>query len=104
MDGGTLPCLLVENKIDLLSNELNIDELRQYGTQHGFIGAFGTSAKTGANIEEAMRELVTNIIDRMESMKNKNEGADVFTTKGHTVILDREENSNLPIRKKKECC
>ena len=56
-DDGKIPCILIENKIDLLSDEekLNDDpELNNFAQENEFINCFRTSAKDGININEAM--------------------------------------------------
>ena len=57
LDGGKLPCLLVENKADLLEEE-NAEknpELEEFGSSNGFCGSFRTSAKTGLNIKSLLQ-------------------------------------------------
>ena len=106
LDGGKLPCLLVENKADLIddSNAENCPELEQFGTNNGFCGSFRTSAKTGLNINEAMNYLIKNIIQRMEAMQSK-EG-EVFKTERNVVSLDPEKHSEVATKRKQKdgCC
>ena len=64
LDGGKLPCLLVENKADLLDGD-NVEkdpQLEEFGSSNGFCGSFRTSAKTGLNINESMEFLIKNNI------------------------------------------
>ena len=107
LDGGKLPCVLVENKIDLLPDDekMNDDpELRSFSEKNGFIGCFRSSAKEGINISEAMEFLIRGIIQRMESQAEK--GNDVFTTDRKSVVLDQEKHTTSSIKKKKDggCC
>jgi len=106
LDGGKLPCLLVENKADLIddSNAENCPELEKFGTDNGFCGSFRTSAKTGLNINEAMNYLIKNIIQRMEAMQSK-EG-EVFKTERNVVSLDPEKHSEVATKRKQKdgCC
>ena len=106
LDGGKLPCLLVENKADLIddANAENCPELESFGTNNGFCGSFRTSAKTGLNINEAMNYLIKNIIQRMEAMQSK-EG-EVFKTERNVVALDPEKHSAVPTKRKQKdgCC
>ena len=86
LDGGKLPCLLVENKADLLEEE-NAEknpELEEFGSSNGFCGSFRTSAKTGLNINESMEYLIKNIIQRMEAMQSK--GNEVFMITANNYI------------------
>ena len=105
MDGGSLPCLLVENKVDLLGNqELEDPKLQSFAENGNFIACFRTSAKTGTNISESIEYLIKNIIKRMEEMQNK--GNEVFNTKRKNVALDPEKHNPTNTKRKKEqgCC
>ena len=106
LDGGKLPCLLVENKADLIddANAENCPELESFGTNNGFCGSFRTSAKTGLNINEAMNYLIKNIIQRMEAMQSK-EG-EVFKTERNVVALDPEKHSEVATKRNQKdgCC
>ena len=106
LDGGKLPCLLVENKADLLEGD-NFEkspELEEFGSNNGFCGSFRTSAKTGLNINESMEYLIKNIIQRMESMQSK--GNEVFTTERKSVALDPEKHNEVAQKRKQKdgCC
>jgi 50S ribosomal subunit-associated GTPase HflX len=106
LDGGKLPCLLVENKADLLDGD-NVEkdpELEEFGSSNGFCGSFRTSAKTGLNINESMEYLIKNIIQRMEAMQSK--GNEVFTTDRKSVALDPEKHNEVAQKRKQKdgCC
>ena len=106
LDGGKLPCLLVENKADLLEEE-NAEknpELEEFGSSNGFCGSFRTSAKTGLNINESMEYLIKNIIQRMAAMQSK--GNEVFTTDRKSVALDPEKHNEVAQKRKQKdgCC
>ena len=106
LDGGKLPCLLVENKVDLLDdpNAEHSTELDEFAQNNDFIGSFRTSAKTGFNINESMSFLIKKIIERMENMTSKN--LDVFSTERKSVALDPDKHSEVAQRnqKKEGCC
>ena len=107
LDGGKLPCLLVENKADLLedSGSDKCPELEEFGNSNGFCGSFRTSAKTGLNINESMEYLIKNIIQRMEAMQSK--GSEVFNTNRKSVTLDAEKHNEIDAQKRKNkdgCC
>ncbi len=106
IDGGKLPCLLVENKVDLLeSEELEDPALQEFAQKGEFCGCFRTSAKTGVNISESMEFLIKTIIKRMEDMQSK--GTEVFTTDRKSVALDPEKhNQAATVKRKKDggCC
>ena len=107
MDKGKLPCVLVENKADLLEGE-NTDEekLKEFAKENGFDGVFRTSAKTGLNINESMECLILNIIKRMEDMTTQ--GNVVFNTNRASVVLNpnvhQEKSTTAAKRKKDGCC
>ena len=102
-----MPCLLVENKVDLLENEdLEDPGLQQFAQNGEFCGCFRTSAKTGTNIAESMEFLIKTIIKRMEDMASK--GNEVFTTERKNIALDPEKYSPQTAAKRKKdsggCC
>ena len=107
LDGGRLPCLLVENKVDLLDDQdLENSELHAFAQNNGFCGSFRTSAKAGINISESMEYLIKTIIKRMEDMQSK--GNEVFTTDRKSVALDPEKHNTATATKRKKdrdgCC
>ena len=71
LDGGKIPCILVENKIDLVEKEVDNGELKSFSDKNGFNGYFRTSAKTGENIGESMEFLLKNIFERIKEMEKK---------------------------------
>ena len=59
LDGGKIPCLLIENKLDLVDEQnLNNPGLEEFEKNREFCGSFKTSAKTGVNIAESMEYLI----------------------------------------------
>ena len=69
LDGGKLPCLLVENKADLVDFKED-PSLQKFAKKNKFCGAYRTSAKTGFNVSESMEYLIKNIIKRMEGFQD----------------------------------
>jgi small GTP-binding protein len=107
LDGGKIPCILVENKIDLLSDNSDDGDLNSFSEKNDFIGCFRASAKTGENINESMEFLIKNIIKRMEDMnKEGNEGKeDVFDKNKRTSVrLETNKHTNVGKKKKDGCC
>jgi small GTP-binding protein len=107
-DDGKIPCILIENKIDLLSDEekLNDDpELNNFAQENEFINCFRTSAKDGININEAMSFLIKNIIEKMENVSQS--GKNVFSTDRKSVVLNKENHTqsyNVKRKKDGSCC
>ena len=91
MDGKNLPCVLAENKCDLLepSKANNLTDLKKFASENGFNSCFRTSAKTGVNINETMASLIENILDRMKKVSSKE-----FTNDRKSVTLDPEKHEN----------
>jgi tRNA U34 5-carboxymethylaminomethyl modifying GTPase MnmE/TrmE len=103
-----LPCLLVENKADLLDGDVENDpELQEFAKTNEFCGCFRTSAKTGLNISESMEFLIKTIVKRMEDMQNKG-NEEVFSTERKSVALDPEKHNQAAATKRKKdkdgCC
>ena len=107
IDGGKIPCILVENKIDLLPDDEKYSddsELKSFAEKNSFVGCFRSSAKEGINISESMQFLIQFIIQRMEKIAEK--GNDVFNTDRKSVVLDQEKHTPSSDKKKKDgsCC
>lgn len=108
LDGGKLPCVLVENKIDLLpeGEQSNDARLKDFASKNDFVGAFRASAKAGININESMEFLIKEIIKRMEAVASKG-NEDVFNSNRKSVVLDTKKHTDSPAgkqKKKDECC
>ena len=104
LDGKNIPCILIENKSDLLDeNKVNdLTELQNFANDNKFITCFRTSAKTGYNVNEAMSFLIENILERLSKINAKD-----FTTDRKTVTLDPEKHENVDnIRQQQKsgCC
>ena len=103
LDGKNLPCVLVENKCDLLdqSQVNNMAELRRFANENEFCNCFRTSAKTGHNIHEAMSFLNENVLDRIIKVSSKER------TNRKSLNLDpakHQNNDNLRQPQKSGCC
>ena len=96
-----MPCLLVENKVDLLEKEeLEDPSLQEFVQRGNFIGSFRVSAKTNLNISESMEFLLKNIIQRMENMKNIGE----FTNQRKKVSLNPGNTQTSKRKNNESCC
>ena len=106
IDGEKLPFVLVQNKIDLIEEKKDLDEIenktKDLAEQNEFIKYFLTSVKENVNVEETMNYLIGNIIDRLEE----------YSKNGGNVFSDQRRNSNITLRetssngkdKKNNCC
>ena len=104
IDGNGVPCVLVENKVDLLPPEKANDlvSLKGFASANNFIASFRTSAKTGFNINESMSYLIEIILQRLSAVSSKD-----FSTDRNSVTLDpskHEDVDNLRTRQKTGCC
>ena len=75
IDGGMLPCILIENKIDLIDEELvkADSEIKQFVDENKFDNHFRTSAKMGIGINESMDYLIRTILDRLSKVAKEGE-------------------------------
>ncbi|EAY23228.1 Ras family protein [Trichomonas vaginalis G3] len=79
-----IPCLLLGNKIDLAEDGKwgkTEEEMKAFCDEHGFIGFFETSARTGHNLEEAPRALVKYIIENNIEPFSEGHGVDLNSSK-----------------------
>lgn len=105
IDGGLLPCIIVENKVDLISEEdkNKTHELKEFCDKYNFVGFFRTSAKMGINVNESMEYLLDRIVTRID-----------MTSKDGEIPLERksvslDSNRHIPVaiserEKKSNCC
>ncbi|MCQ2819539.1 MAG: GTP-binding protein [archaeon] len=107
VDGNKMPCLLIQNKVDLIEDEENfeIEKIEKYAQDNNYINVFCTSAKTGLNINEAMEYFIQHIADRLEEYKNKGKSSGKNTNTNNTncsnednQIDEEEENKKHTIK------
>ena len=105
IDGEKIPFILVENKIDLIENRedfQNIEnETKNICENNNFEKYFMASVKQNINIEESMNFLIELIVDRLEKFANI--GNIVFNEQKVRNTIKVERNS-LKLRKEKKCC
>ena len=104
LDGSPLPCVLVENKTDLLdpTEANNVISLKGFANANNFLASFRTSAKTGLNINESMTYLVENILNKMKTLSSQD-----FTPDRTSCTLDptkHQEKDNIRSQQKGGCC
>ena len=99
-----LPCLLIQNKIDLVSEEeiKNDVEIKDFIKKNKFIDVFRSSAKQGINVNEAMEYMISQIINKQESI-NKNTETAVNERDKRSIVLDTRKANNKE-KSKDGCC
>ena len=102
LDGGKLPCILIENKCDLIEkngNE-NYDDptLKEYAASNGFIGAFIVSSKNSYNISESMEFLLKTIVKGLENIPineiRERKSVDLKPEKHNEIIKKRPKKTD----------
>ena len=94
IDGDKLPFILIQNKIDLLEGDkdyLNevMNESQKLVDNGDFIGYFMTSVKENINIDEPIKFLIDNIIDRLDKFQsNRNPEFKKYTNYLFSIILE----------------
>ena len=102
-DGGKLPNILIQNKIDLIKgNEpKDMTSLSEFSKQYKFDDCFKTSAKTGYNINESIEKLLHIIIRRLNAISSKE-----MDLNRNSVSIDPEKSSDKDKYRTKQtgCC
>ena len=103
IDGGKLPFILVQNKVDLIESREEFEkienETKNICEMNNFEKYFMTSVKQSVNVEEAMSFLIDKIIERLE--KHAEDGNVIFNDQKKRETI-RIRNSN--INEKQSCC
>ena len=103
IDGGKLPFVLVQNKVDLIESREEFEkienETKNVCEMNNFEKYFMTSVKQSVNVEEAMSFLIDKIIERLE--KHAEDGNIIFNDQKKRETI-RIRNSN--VNDKKTCC
>ena len=103
LDKGKIPCILLENKFDLLENEKKDDpELIDFASKNKFDGVFRISAKTGLNIDESIKFLILNIIKRIEKLPDEMKEKLASSSKEKEEMEDKNNDSNDEDEKSKD--
>ncbi len=107
IDGDSIPIILVQNKIDLVSDDevKKEDEISKFTEDNHFTKFFRTSCKKEININETMDYLLSTIIDRMEEYSKKNNTPNVEDEKRTSIVIQNPSaNTRIMLSKKKYCC
>ena len=92
-----LPLIIVGNKIDMEeSREVEKESAEQFATENNY-KYFETSAKTGEGVDEAVRDLVNQVLNNNQIDEQKMEAR-------KSVQLKEEDNNEGEVKKKKGCC
>ena len=102
-DGSMLPCILIENKVDLLTEQQIKDDsdLKEFAQKNKFIGSFRSSAKLGININESMEYLIQNVVTKMEE---KSKDGEIVLEKDRKSIILGSANNKPATKSKDNCC
>jgi small GTP-binding protein len=108
IDGDYLPCVLVQNKIDLINEEqlTNQDEnIKVFIKNNKFTNSFKTSCLNGIGIDDVMNFLIKNIIERLEEYSKKTSIPIENENRTSIVIQNTSSNiNNLSLYKGKLIC
>ena len=100
-DGKELPCILVENNIDLLPNNKRFDPtFEEFWKKNGFTCGFRVSSKTGENVNESMEYFIKEIVKRMKNINEKiktGEISDKYFVKEEKIPSKRPINDKVCI-------
>jgi len=97
-DGEKLPCILVENDIDLLGDpEEGELDFKEFWMNNGFLGGFRVSSKTGKNVNESMEFLIKKIIRKREDYDEKklNENLEIPNKEFSNNILQHDNKNRM---------
>ena len=107
IDGDKLPFILIQNKIDLLEGDkdyLNevMNESQKLVDNGDFIGYFMTSVKENINIDEPIKFLIDNIIDRLDKFQSNRNPEFIESKIRNTYRLEKKNKKDKS--KKDSCC
>ena len=83
-----IPVIIIGNKIDSEEREVKFEEAELFGKEQNY-AYFETSAKTGHNIDEAIRHLVKEVVNNNSNSKQNNENIKI----GSSDKIENEEIS-----------
>ena len=92
-----LPLIIVGNKIDMEeSREVDKETAEKFATENNY-KYFETSAKTGEGVDEAVRNLVNQVLNNNQIDEQKIEAR-------KSMQLKEQDNNEGEVKKKKGCC
>ena len=106
-DGKDLPMFLVQNKIDLLTEDELKDEtkIKEFAKTNNFTSYTRTSAKMKIGIEETMESLLGLIIERVDKYE-KDSNTKVFSEERKSIVIEKQKEKTTieKIDNNKGCC
>ncbi len=103
IDGGKLPFILVQNKVDLIESREEFENVenktKNLSDFNNFEKYFMTSVKQNVNVEESMSFLIDKIIERLEK----------YASNGNIIFNEQKKRETIRIRNssvstQKGCC
>lgn len=91
-----IPCLLLANKCDLPDVHVDEDALNAFCEEQNFIGWYATSAASNANVDEAMRFLVSKILEVARDNRLPEQGRD--------ALAMGQSHEQPPRKPNNDCC
>ena len=92
IDGGKLPFILVQNKVDLIESREEFEQIenetKKISEFNNFEKYFMTSVKQSVNVDEAMTFLIDKIIERLEK----------HATNGNIIFNEQKQRETIRIR------
>ena len=92
IDGGKLPFILVQNKVDLIESREEFEQIenetKKISEFNNFEKYFMTSVKQSVNVDEAMTFLIDKIIERLEK----------HATIGNIIFNEQKQRETIRIR------
>ena len=82
-----IPVIIIGNKIDSEEREVKFEEAELFGKEQNY-AYFETSAKTGHNIDEAIRHLVKEVVNNFSNSKQNNDNIKIDSS-------NRNENEEI---------
>ena len=98
-----MPCLLVENKAELVGGNYFVveSEMKEFANNNGFCGGFEISVREGMLVHNAMEFLIKKIIERIEPKQE--EIKDIFLFEDNSINKKVKEADQKKKRKYKSC-
>ena len=104
-DGSLVPCLLIENKVDLVSEEvINQDkEIKEFVERNNFVNVFRSSAKAGINVNESMEYIISHMITKQESIISS-KASEITENDKKSIVLDPMKKHYNTKENNNGCC